>query len=330
MTKHYVYVDSRNRNSNESVNDFNVHLHQPIKNVTRCGLVSFTKGNNSWNVHDGNNVIKWREIRLNDGYESTQDFFQITLVSGYYGINELLTEITNKMSTTTGRVFGSETATTYTYQIDDDYRVSIIGTSANTSMSNRYWAFYIPENENFNNSILHSVLNFQKDDVVYNVTVDPDNAPTEAAWRQSNSSLATTARTLKSRFSYTENQSVLHIASNMIAENSQRMVVRNGQTDTMKTNILETIQVLVNRWSYIHLNKNSNDIQYHDLHNKTISHFDVKLLGEHFEKIHEEADSDFKCVFVFETVDEPRTEINQMYKEYNNDGYKQAHRIINY
>jgi len=35
MTLHYVYVDSRNRNPNEKVNDFQVMLHNPIKNVVK-------------------------------------------------------------------------------------------------------------------------------------------------------------------------------------------------------------------------------------------------------------------------------------------------------
>jgi hypothetical protein len=332
MTKHYVYVDSRNRNSNESINDLTVHLHQPIKNVARCGLVSFSKGNNSWNVHDGNNKIRWREIYFSNGsYNQLQNYFEISLPTGYFGINELLTQITTKMSDTNGRLTGAETATTYTYSIDDDYRISIMGTASSTSLSNRYWAFYEPDDhKKFNSSILHAILNLQREDVVSYTNVDQNAAPTDAMWRQSQSSLSSAGRTLKSRFSYTENQSVIHIASNELAENSQRMVVKDGQTDTMKTNVLETIQILVNRWSYIHLNKNANDIQYHDIHNRTISHFDVKILGEHFETLHESAESNFKAVFVFETLDEPRTEVNQMYKEYNADSYRQAHRVINY
>ena len=105
------------------------------------------------------------------------------------------------------------------------------------------------------------------------------------------------------------------------------MVVRNGATDTMKANIMETIQVVVNRWSYIHLNKNSNDVQFHNLDNININHFDVKLLGEHYEKLHETGESNFKAVFVFETLDEPHHEIKEMYREYNADAYRIAHRV---
>ena len=329
MTRHYVYVDSRNRNPEEHVNDFTVNLHNPIKNVVRAGLVSFSKGNNSWNVHEGNNVIRWREIRFLSGqYQSANDvpYFQFTIATGYWGINELLTEITNRMSSHPNRQFSTETATTYTYNIDDDYRVSIQATAAGSPQSNRFWAFY-SSSEEFNNSILHSVLNFKKDNVVTNTNLARLVLPPEPCWRQSGSDKTVYARTIKAGFSYTENQSVLHLASNIICENSQSMVFKDGHSQTVKTNILETIQVVVNRWSYIHINKNSNDVQFHDMHNKTLTYFDVKLLGEHGEKSHSDAQSDFKCVFVFESIDEPRTEINEMYKEYNASAYKQAHRV---
>ena len=76
MTLHYVYVDSRNRNPNENVNDFQVMLHNPIKNVVKAGLVSFSKGNNSYNVHKGNNVVKWREVFYNGEFNNQkQNFF---------------------------------------------------------------------------------------------------------------------------------------------------------------------------------------------------------------------------------------------------------------
>ena len=331
MTLHYVYVDSRNRNPNENVNDFQVMLHNPIKNVVKAGLVSFSKGNNSYNVHRGNNVVKWREVFYNGDFNNQkQNFFSITLTPGYYGINELLTEITTKMSAAVNRQVGQEVATTYTYSIDDDYRISIIAQGANTVASNRWWAFYEPDDfKTFNNSIVHSILNLQREDVTSTteVRVNYNQDPKDTAFRQSRSSLSAFQRTMKSRFSYTENQSTIHLASDTLAQNTQRMVIRNGATDTMKSNIMETIQVLVNRWSYIHLNKNQTDVQYHNLHNVNINHFDVKLLGEHYEKLHEDSESNFKAVFVFETLDEPHQEIKEMYREYNADAYRMAHRV---
>lgn len=331
MTLHYVYVDSRNRNRSEPINDFKVHLHQPIKNVSRAGLVSFSKGNNSWNVHAENNTIKWREIFFNTNnntYAQLAPHFEIQITPGYYGINELLTQITTKMSSKTGRLVSSETPTTYTYSIDDDYRVSIMATASTSTASNRYWAFYHPDDKLFNSSILHAMLNLQREDVAStNVITDAVNEPVAHYFRQTKSSLSVDARTLKSRFSYTENQAVIYLASNELTENSQRMVNYNGVPSTMKTNILETISVSVNRWSYVHLNKVGSDIQYHSMHNKTISNFDLKMLGEHYELLHEDAESDFKAVIVFESIDQPNEEINRMHMLYNDSAYRQAHRI---
>jgi len=263
-------------------------------------------------------------------YNQKQDFFSITLTPGFYGINELLTEITTKMSATANRQVGQETVTTYTYSIDDDYRISIFGQGANTVTSNRWWAFYEPDDmKTFNNSIVHSILNLQREDVTSTTELRISYAmdPKDPAFRQSQSGLSAFLRTMKSRFSYAENQSTIHLASDTLAQNTQRMVIRSGATDTMKTNIMETIQVVVNRWSYIHLNKNQTDVQYHNLHNVNINHFDVKLLGDHYEKLHEDGESNFKAVFVFETLDEPHHEIKEMYKAYNADAYRIAHRV---
>ena len=339
-SRKYVYVDSRMRNRNEPINDFNVILHNPIKNVSKVGVISFTKGNNSYNVHAGNNIIRWREVyALAEGVYGTINnipYFQISIPQGYWGINTLLTEITTKMSETLGRRSGLETATSYTYSIDDDYKISIKGTASSAAISNRWWGFYDESTDikSFNNSILHSILGLRREDVLADTSLIQQQIPNSynPIYKQSITSATDADRTLQASFSYTENQSVLYLASSALSENSQQMVNKNNITSTMKTNILETINVLVNRWSFIHLNKASNDIIFHNLHNKTISHFDLKLLGEHYNLINEDAESDFKCVLVFETVEETATavEMNKMYRDYNADAYKQAHRIINY
>ena len=95
--------------------------------------------------------------------------------------------------------------------------------------------------------IVHSILNLQREDVASTTAlrISYTMNPKDPAFRQSQSSLSAFQRTMKSRFSYTENQSTIHLASDALVKNTQRMVVRNGATDTMKTNIMETIQVVV-------------------------------------------------------------------------------------
>ena len=142
MTIHYVYVDSIEKKTNEKINDFTVHLHAPLKNVIRCGVWNFSKGNNSFNVHPANNTVEWVERFFSATSTVVRSRpFSITLEPKYYNINQLLTEITNKMNATPNRQVASEGTVTYTYKIDEDYRVSIIGTSANSAASNRHWGF---------------------------------------------------------------------------------------------------------------------------------------------------------------------------------------------
>ena len=328
MVLHYVYVDSRNRSVNEASNDFTVHLHNPIKNVSRAGLVSFSKGNNGYNIHEGNNTFSWVEHSVTN---SESRVFSFTLAPGYWEMNALMTEITNQMTETVGRSYGGETVTTYTYSIDSDYRVSVVGTAATTSGSNRHWGFYVPgmnrDLSNFNNHIIHSILNYSSNQVLDEPFVDPSTTPA-SKWAQSQGSLALNNRTMTARFSYTENTSCLHLASNAMAKHSQKMVYKEGVSDTMSTHILEDIPIMVNRWSYIHVNKHRDAIQWHDLGNENISTFDVKLLGEHYELLHASGgESDFKCVFVFDTVNESQVEVQEMYKEYNASAYRQEHRV---
>eukprot|EP00976_Prorocentrum_cordatum_P051190 1033635-Prorocentrum_minimum.AAC.3 len=329
MTLHYVYVDSRNRNQEENTNDFTVHLHNPIKNVVKCGVTNFSKGNNSYNVTKQNKTITWTETHLAAG-EYVSRYFLIELNEGYYGIQQLLTEIINKMNATLGRQVAAETKTTYSYTIDEDYRISIMATASTAAASNRWWAFTLDNvlmDAYFNNSILHQILNYDRNQIYERALVLNPLITDASKWRQSQSSLAPALRTLKANFSYTENQSVINLASNTLARHSQRMISnQDGQTSTMMTNVLEQIPVVVNRWSYIHLNRNDGDVQWHTIDNLNINHFDIKILNEHYQLLEGTADSHWKACIVFETNNESHLEIKDMYKEYNADAYRIAHR----
>jgi len=329
MTLHYVYVDSRNRPRDESINDFMVHLHTPIKNVVKCGVANFSKGNNSYNVVKPFNTITWTEAHSPGGGQYVSRFFAIEIPEGYYGINQLLTEITNRMNSAIGRQVNQESKTTYSFTIDDDYRVEITGTASTAAASNRWWGFSIErvfDDVRFNNSILHQILNFDRVQVLERMEAIVPGITTPSKWRQSQSSLAPALRSLKAMYSYTENQAVIHLASNTLAKHSQRMMMRDGQSTTMMTNVLEQIPVVVNRWSYIHLNRNDGDISWHNIDNQNINHFDLKILNEHYNLLEGQAESHWKACLVFETNDEPHHEIKEMYKEYNADAYRIAHR----
>ena len=328
MTLHYVYVDSRKKNEEESKTNFTVSLHTPLKNVIRCGLTQFSKGNNSFNVGTHNNEISWIEIVESGTGSYTLNTNTITLDVKYYSILELLTTITTKMSATTGRTYAGEQATTYSYTIDEDYRVSIEAQASSSPLSNRYWAFVVPINQ-YTSSILHATLGYTRNQLL---SKTDDISHTDSRLRQSQTIVEKTVldRSVKAQSSYIENHSVLYLGSDVLTKHSQRMIHGDdiSTSSTMRCNYLETIPVSVNRWSYIHLNKHSVSIQYHSLHNVNISHFDLKLYSEHEVLLNDDEESDYKTVLVFETLDETHHEIKEMYKEYNASAYALANRRV--
>lgn len=338
--RHYIYIDSRNRPSGQKVSDFTVHLHNPIKNVVRTAVVNFSIPNTMYNVNYLNNTFSWFEIAYyaNNFFYRT---FDITLDIGYYNITQLMDTIVQKMNETTGRAIAAETTTTYSYSITDDFQVVIKGLAANSTESNRHWGFLIDDNElDFNNSIIHHILSFTRKQVltlaqlqdvanIEGIATPLNKTPSgmyTKAWAQSRNNLIEAERSLTSDFSYSENQALLHLASDLLSENSQRMVFRNGQSDTMKTHVLETIPILTNRWSWVQLNKTSNDLLYHSMDNVNVSHFDLKLLNEHYNIYDDNGIADFKCCIMFETSDDTHHEgMVEMYRNYNISGYRQAH-----
>lgn len=335
--RHYVYVDSRNRNPNESNNNFTVHLQNAVKNVTRCGVISFSIANTHFNVTESNRMFQWFEIHLNTYYYYKT--FTITLDTGYYSVTSLLNNLVTKMNATSGRQVSSETVTTYSFEIDDDFRVTITGSSANSEVANRWWGFLVDSNDVlFNNSIIHSILSFNRSQVLktsqlqeianpFNILVNENLSPTNLytkAWAQSRTNLTTAQRSLKANMSYSENQSLIHLASDILSENSSRMVFKDRHSTTQKTHILESIPVTVNRWSYIQMNKATFEVLWHSLDNVNVDHFDLKLLNEHYTLFDSDSHADFKACLVFETADESHTEINQMHREYNLSAYLQS------
>jgi len=329
MTLHYVYVDSRKKNEEESKTNFTVSLHTPLKNVIRCGLTQFSKGNNAFNVGKHNNKIAWIEIATtlpHTDYDSR--YSEITLDVKYYSILEILTTITTKMSATTGRTYAGEQATTYSYTIDEDYRVSIEAQASSSAESNRFWGFVVPRKE-YTSSILHATLGYVREQL-FESYFNLDS--TDSRLRKSQLILDNTIedRSVKAQSSYIENHSVLYLGSDVLTKHSQKMIHGDNRTtsSTMRCNYLETIPVSVNRWSYIHLNKHSDSIQYHSLHNVNISHFDLKLYSEHEVLLNDDEESNYKAVLVFETLDETHHEIKEMYKEYNASAYALANRRV--
>ena len=169
MVLHYIYVNSQDKKKEEVICDFTINLHNPITSVKRIGISSFTTSNNSYNVNENNNKVRWLEQQA-DYIGLPTRTMEVNVPPGYYSINELLTLIVRLMTDATEakdkdgnvilRRYAGETKVTYTYSINENYEVSIIGTSSSSSISNKYWGFYSPLND-MKNNLLHSILGFE-------------------------------------------------------------------------------------------------------------------------------------------------------------------------
>ena len=107
---------------------------------------------------------------------------EIILDVGYYNINTLLSEITLKMSREEAsltrdqnnpslfllRKFAGETFPTYSYNINENYEVSIFGSSTSSSLGDKFWGFYSPIKE-MKSSLVHSILGFQMNEQIRNI-----------------------------------------------------------------------------------------------------------------------------------------------------------------
>ena len=57
MGLHYIYVDTKHKKDDEVISDVSINLHNPITNVKRVGVSSFTTSNSSHNITENNNNI---------------------------------------------------------------------------------------------------------------------------------------------------------------------------------------------------------------------------------------------------------------------------------
>jgi hypothetical protein len=94
MGIHYVYVDSKTKKDDEVISDFTINLHNPITNLKRVGVSSFTTSNTSHNITENNNKVRWLEQRVenisNPAIVNQTRMMEIEIPIGYYNINSLL------------------------------------------------------------------------------------------------------------------------------------------------------------------------------------------------------------------------------------------------
>jgi hypothetical protein len=64
MGVQYIFVNSQNKSEDEEISDFTINLHNPITNVKRVGVTSFTTTNSSHNITENNKKVRWIEQKV--------------------------------------------------------------------------------------------------------------------------------------------------------------------------------------------------------------------------------------------------------------------------
>jgi len=337
MGIHYIYVDSVDRTSDQMISDFTVNLHQPIANVTKIGISSFTSSHNSHNITEFNNQVFWLEQKV-DGIDTGVNLtrlMEVKLEVGYYTIHQLMSKIVDLMNSETAtlttdasggalaRKFNTEALPVYSYSINEQYQISIEAKSSSSAQGNKFWGFYAPLKTLAQNCIV-SILGFE---AISQVVIDPEiTTSTKQFFKTSIASDTIALRTLKAKSSYSENNSLMYLASRDISSNA--IISRNTGDlvmTTMRSSILETIQLNVSRYSYIHVQKYGSDILYHDYHG-TLSHFSLQLLDQHY-NVNKEGVQNYRVVLVVHTSDPSNEENAYMNKLYDLESYRIAHRV---
>jgi hypothetical protein len=338
MGIHYIYVDSVDRTSDQLISDFTLNLHQPIANVTKIGVSSFTSSHNSHNITEYNNRVYWLEQKVE--YIDTVGAYMtrlmlIELEIGYYTIHQLASRIIDLMNAETAslttdaaggplaRKFNTEALPVYSYSINEQYQISIEAKSSSSAQGNKFWGFYAPLKNLAQNCIV-SILGFE---AISQVSIDSDiTGTTKQLFKTSISSDAIALRTLKAKSSYSENNSLMYLASKDLSSNA---IISKNTGDlimtTIRSSILETIQLNVSRYSYIHVQKYGSDILYHDYHG-TLSHFSLQLLDQHY-NINKEGVQNYRVALVVHTSDPSNEENAYMNKLYDLESYRIAHRL---
>ena len=110
----------------------------------------------------------------------------------------------------------------------------------------------------------------------------------------------------------------IHVASDSLGKDGY--VMKNGIA--MKTNILESVPNTSQKFSYLH---HSNEtLSFHDLKGSKITHFDIILLDENFNEFDQDSIDDYKCVIVFEEVQEI-IQTQEQIRRYADIAYSMGH-----
>ena len=328
MTKHYIHINSVQRQDHENKSAMTIHLNPPINNVSRACLSKFTIANTFFNIIQGyNDAVLWTEHYIVNNTPNDR-FFANYIPEGYYTLDSLVLKVQELMNEnpvyqvsgngtkTYSRQFQTEVVPTFTLSLNDDFTISIVGSG---STGSKFWMLLDAGTNN-----LWTMLGFDNTQLTVNPIINQTVIDgTAKSFNASNKSVAD--RTLKSLQPGRESQPYLLVSSSALGTNSRQ--THDNQTNSIGTIHSErfcTIPIDVNRYSWIHFNANQSEYEWHDIEG-TLSTFDIRLEDSNGNAFQDQTHDDWSAMIIIETH-EPKNEIQERNNLlFNREGYRLAH-----
>lgn len=344
----YLHISSKHRLN--TVNDkasIKVHLGQPIKNVYRVAVKSFSMANAMFNIRSGENKLEWAEFYFPQGnYALVPEhrIFSITIPTGYYAAEDLCTTINALISAmpAADHIVSSdagELPLLMSFSQDQDgyfIKVSTALDAGDTGV--KYFSPLQTQNTiwrmlGFTEKQVVNTLKRKKEtnyDDIKNEVLDVANnvagdfytyidAHHQAGGYGSptifQSNLPTTI----------ESPNGIYLTSDTLTTGGTyetRTHPDSLHLDAMPQAILEFIQFDKGRYSWIHYNASLP--HYHYLNDTTLHDIDIQLRSENGVVLTHSEVGEYNLVIVFETVVEDEYSA-EFIKAYNRYGYDLAH-----
>ena len=349
----YVHVNSKHRLAGDLVlntqgnlvpedkAEINVHLNNPIKNVWRVAVKSFTIANSFHNVKSGENKLVWYEFfKPAGGLDYILKKFSVEIPVGYYSAAELCLEINrviDAMPDFQHRVLSEDPLQIKFSQDSEKYNIRVNLTVG----SGDKWFMPVQETDA---QILWSMLGFTDHQIFthrrFGQAQEEANVVREIANKLDEPSYGglggsdvitkagtdLTAYNLISALPATiENSGGMYLTSDALTTGSTYESRKNPNTlhtEAVPMNILEWIQFEVDRYYWIHYNADL--LHWHYLNNASISDFDITLKSQSGQTLTHKECGNYNLVLIFETVEQDEVPASFI-RAYNKEGYALAH-----
>lgn len=344
----YLHISSKHRlQTAEDKTDVKVHLSQPINNVYRVAVKSFSMANAMYNIRSGEETLEWVEFYKPAGQTTYQHkVFSVTIPPGYYSATNLCSVINNLIVEQGSRLVtddAGEQPLQVTFSQDpDEYFINISVSKGVGDEGDKWFSPYQSRHTIWRllgfadtqvvNTLKRksNVLDVVAEEILrYNIKVETgveDERFSYYEYAKLQAGSSGTPTTLSSNLPTTiESPAGIYLTSDALTSGGTyetRTHPDSLHLDAMPQAILEFIQFDQNRYSWIHYN--SALPHYHYLNDTSLHDIDIQVRSENGQILSHAEVGDYNLVLVFECLVEDEYSA-EFIKAYNSYGYDIAH-----